>query len=145
MKTPVLPLPKKPTAAEIDEFGEVRRQIKLLESSVPYQREKVLKSLILDAARSSPADQPVEYKGSLYSVVVSPAEQERKLTLAAKKKIFAALKRGGLDPLSLFSVTLENVKVHLGESYLDSLVEKERTGSRKPTEVLMAAVEKKAA
>lgn len=128
-----------PTRAQIaDEYGELLRRVAeaevriTKEVGVDWVRIDQVKELINAWYLKHPVDQPAVEEGKSYFLEATACQNERELPLAAKRKLFAAMKKKlGADPLALFTVTQEAVKATLGGAAVDEYFTKERTGPRK--------------
>ena len=134
-QTSIFPTPQPSRAQLVDEFGELDRQV--TEFAPIARRHRSLQDEIRSWYSDTPRDQAATAEGHVYNVQVSPRSEERQFSLAAKVKIFAALKKQRF--LELCSLTLKAVEMELGETYVDLNVSKDRTGSRKLIPVLKSA------
>lgn len=114
---------------QVDEFGELDRQVKAFAPKL--KRHSELQGVIRSWYQAHPPDLSALADGTLYEVHVSECGEERSLSVAAKIKIFAILKKKRF--VELVSITLKAVESapELGEALLNKLATKERTGSRK--------------
>ena len=124
-----IPIDSKDFEREIDELGELQRQIDLMDPVV--ERHKVLKEKLEDHAKAAPADAPVVFRGRLYQVHFGPRRRER--TITNPKKAFAALKKalGAAGVLAAIDIALGLIDKHVPESEQKSFIHEERSGWRK--------------
>ena len=109
---------------KIDRYGELDRQVQAFQPTAA--EHQLLKDEIKSWYQDHPADQAAIAEGGLYTVQVSPRENESQVD---KPKLLKLV--GRIEFLKLCQVTLKAVKESLGEGKLAELVTKERTGSRK--------------
>ena len=137
--------------AIIDEYGEVDRLAKLWQPQVnPHLKRKAeLQSIIEGWYVDHPADQTALEQGREYQLEVSERHNQRELTEAARQKAFYKFQRlrtattagkiSRFPVFSVFSVTLADIKKHLGEACLDQIAPSARTGPRTYKVVAKAA------
>ncbi len=129
----------------VDRYGELARKLKEAEARILQEVgvDKVAfedaESKLLSYYTELAADLPAVAEGDVYLVKVKPREFKREFTPAARLQIFKELKKLIKNPLTLFGITLEAVKVNLGEPFFESVVTKERTGLRKLEPVAKAS------
>ena len=125
----------------IDRFGEADRLYRLWKAPVnPHAAElAAAKAAVMDLYADLPADQAAIDEGGRYQVEVSERHNQRTLTEDGLAKAFYKMQRirtveGNkivrFNPFSVFSVTLEAIRKHLGEPFLDAIAPAERTGPR---------------
>lgn len=115
--------------AKVDRYGELERQIALVDPAVTEL--KALKEEIEGWHAGDVSDKPVMETGNLYRIQMSPRRRER--ILLAKKKVWNALKAViGLDALiALIDIPLgAAVDRYLPKSVQAGLVHEERSGYR---------------
>lgn len=121
----------------LDRFGELDtcyRQAK------PWLDEReALKVQIRAHCDDQPAALPVRLEGTLYYVNLSPKEKKR--TVIAPGKVFAALKKSiGLEKLAeALSYTMKLIDAHLPKAEQVGLIREELTGARDVTAVVITA------
>jgi hypothetical protein len=124
--------------ATIDKFGECDRKLRLWLPTVnPYQAEHdKLEAEILSWSIDLAADQSDVVSGKSYQAEVSARGFQRTFTREAEAAVFDALKKiQGLSLAQFFSITLADVKAHLGKPFLEQHVPQRQTGPRKVTVV----------
>jgi|ERR1041384_5796580 hypothetical protein len=115
-----------PTASEIDEYGELDRQLALL-----TPRHKALKARFQAHFESHPADQPAVVHGSIYTLQLSARSKER--TIVHQVKAWNILrKKIGLSALiALVKIPLTTaIDQHTTEAEQKTFLIEERSGSR---------------
>ena len=130
--------PERTEQQDVDEYGELQRQIDLMDPVV--KRHKVLEAkLKARLAGTTPGEEVGTLTGNLYTVRPGPAAVER--TITDKKKVFSILKkRLGLDGLiALITIPLgEGVDKHLTKSEQTTVLVEERSGRRSMDVVALA-------
>jgi hypothetical protein len=125
----------------IDRFGEADRQYRLWKAPVnPHAEELAAATVAIQAIwENEPAEQGYLEDGLKYRLEVSKRQNERYLTCEARSKAFykfqrlRTIERGKIvrfPVFTVFSVTLDAIKKHLGEPFLDSIAPAARTGRR---------------
>ena len=127
--------------AVVDAFGEADRQAKLWTPPVnPHLAERAKQLAIIDSWHTdSPADQAFVEEGKLYRLEVSPRQFQRPTGPRLFAEAYRRLKRLKIDPFEVLYATLDALKKHLGEPFLDEFAPKARTGRRSYTPVAKAA------
>lgn len=138
-----------PTRAElIDEYGEIDRELKLIEPK--RKRLEELKVIIRAWYDQFPAERTFEEEGRLYKLVLSPREMEAtpdikeifKRCLDTTPKVIQALyARWGEKLIRFFelvSVSQKVIRERWGDKAVEEVFRRERTGSRKLTVVAKA-------
>lgn len=140
----------------IDRYGEADRQYKLWKAPVnPHAEELAEAKAAIEALyETHPAEEGDVAEGLQYQLAVSKRQNERDLTDEARSKAFYRFQRlRTIDKgkivkfpvFSVWSVTLDAIKKHLGESFLDSIAPQHRTGRRTYTVVAKQAAMREAA
>lgn len=99
--------------------------------------------MALAALEASYIDFPAERgdiaEGAKYQVRVSPRQNQRELTPKSislafyKMRLIKTVVDGvtvRFDPFTVFTATLDAIKKHLGQAYLDEIAPEQRTGRR---------------
>ena len=115
---------------DIDEFGDLQRQIDLMAPLM--ERHKVLKDSFEELLKDAPADKPAVLRGKLYELQLGPRRNER--TLVNKRKAFTLLKArlglGGL--LAVIDIPMgKAIDPNFAKSEQAGMVVEERSGWRK--------------
>lgn len=121
-------------ATLIDEYGELCRQMDEMKPVIA--RYKELGSMLQSWYVDTPADQSVTAQGRLYSLQISPRDNQT--TIKDIRKVYRVL--GVAKFLKLCSITLKAVKENVDAGVYEGLVETHRTGFRTLKTVLRAPV-----
>lgn len=133
----LVPLPKDPTLPqEIDEFGELQRQLDLMAPVI--DRHKVLKEKFEKRLENHPADQPAILRGKSYELQYGIRRNER--TIVKPARVFNLLRAqlGLRGVMALIKIPLEMLDKHVPKSQQAGLVVEERSGWRKLDVVAIA-------
>jgi hypothetical protein len=124
------------SAADADELGELQRQIDLLDPVIA--RYKVLTERADDAAKASPKDEPVVYRGAYWELQLGPRRNER--TVTEKWKAFVYLRKlltyEGL--VAVLDIPLGLIDKNVPDSISRPWIVKEQSGYRSRKLVALA-------
>jgi hypothetical protein len=116
----------------IDEYGELCRQLDEIKPVI--LRHKELGSMLQSWYVDAPADQPATAQGRLYTLQISPRDNQT--TITDIRKVYRVL--GVSRFLELCSITLKAVKENVTPKVYEGLIETHRTGFRTLKTVLRA-------
>jgi hypothetical protein len=140
MSSPQVAAPTR--AAKIDEFGELDRQLSLLEP-----RYKVLAAEIRSWSTDQPAAEAVSFTGKSYTVQLTACAKKRSIfdTFKALQFLKRAVKEAGEELHQVVTIPFGVLDKYVPEALHAQCVSEERTGARLITAVPLAPPAKKPA